>query len=171
MPAAAAEHENTKSSRRALVVRRLFSWLVAPMHGLASLATTACLWLFSLAAAARDRVVGVARMAWRIGADDPRKVAHGFKMALALTLCSVFYYVQPLYVFTGQNAMWAVLTVVVVFEYTVGNNQLLSSITSSLFVNRAHSNKQYKYSLDFKSINVFISAASLSIQVAACTKG
>jgi len=124
-PAAAAEHENTKiSSRRAccapaLVARRLFSWLVALMHGMVSIATTACLWLFSLAAAARDRVVGVARMAWRIGADDPRKVAHGFKMALALTLCSVFYYVQPLYDFTGQNAMWAVLTAV--FEYTVGN--------------------------------------------------
>ena len=68
----------------------------------------------SLAAAVRDRA------AWRIGADVPRKVAHGFKMALALALCSVFYYVQPLYAFTGHNAMWAVLTVVVVFEYTVG---------------------------------------------------
>ena len=84
----------------------------------------AAAWLrvLSLAAAARDRAAGVARAAWRIGADDPRKVAHGFKMALALALCSVFYYVQPLYAFTGHNAMWAVLTVVVVFEYTVGNN-------------------------------------------------
>ena len=97
------------------------------MHGMGSLATTACVWLLSLAAAARDRVVGVARMAWRIGADDPRKVAHGFKMALALTMCSVCYYVQPLYVFTGQNAMWAVLTVVVVFEYTVGKFRCTST--------------------------------------------
>jgi uncharacterized membrane protein YccC len=47
-------------------------------------------------------------------------VVHGLKVALALTLCSVFYYVHPLYDFTGGNAMWAVLTVVVVFEYTVG---------------------------------------------------
>jgi hypothetical protein len=47
-------------------------------------------------------------------------VVHGLKVALALTLCSVFYYVHPLYDFTGGNAMWAVLTVVVVFEYSVG---------------------------------------------------
>jgi hypothetical protein len=91
----------------------------------------AAAWLrvLSLAAAARDRAAGVARAAWRIGADDPRKVAHGFKMALALALCSVFYYVQPLYAFTGHNAMWAVLTVVVVFEYTVGNKRVIRLFT------------------------------------------
>ena len=77
-------------------------------------------WLFSWMAAPRDRVAGFGRMVWKIGADDPRRVVHGLKVALALTLCSVFYYVHPLYDFTGGNAMWAVLTVVVVFEYTVG---------------------------------------------------
>ncbi|XP_047051857.1 aluminum-activated malate transporter 10-like [Lolium rigidum] len=77
-------------------------------------------WLFSWMAAPRDRVAGFGRMVWKVGADDPRRVVHGLKVALALTLCSVFYYVHPLYDFTGGNAMWAVLTVVVVFEYTVG---------------------------------------------------
>uniref|UniRef100_A0ACD5WUV9 Uncharacterized protein n=1 Tax=Avena sativa TaxID=4498 RepID=A0ACD5WUV9_AVESA len=77
-------------------------------------------WLFSWMAAPRDRVAGFGKMVWKVGADDPRRVVHGLKVALALALCSVFYYVHPLYDFTGGNAMWAVLTVVVVFEYTVG---------------------------------------------------
>jgi hypothetical protein len=45
---------------------------------------------------------------------------HGLKVGLALTLVSVFYYSRPLYDGVGGAAMWAVLTVVVVFEYTVG---------------------------------------------------
>jgi hypothetical protein len=122
-PADVAEHENARGGGRQRewcepALAPLLSWAAAPVRGVRS-----------LAAAARDRAAGVARAAWRIGADDPRKLAHGFKMALALTLCSVFYYVQPLYAFTGHNAMWAVLTVVVVFEYTVGKRivRLLSS--------------------------------------------
>ncbi|WVZ80208.1 hypothetical protein U9M48_027701 [Paspalum notatum var. saurae] len=150
VPAAAAEHEDTsKSSRRACctpaLLLCLISWAVALMRRMAGAATTACLWLLSLAAAARDRVAGVALMAWKIGADDPRKVAHGFKMALALTLCSLFYYVQPLYVFTGQNnAMWAVLTVVVVFEYTVGGclykglNRAMATLTGGALALGVH---------------------------------
>ncbi|KAL6602742.1 hypothetical protein ACP70R_043103 [Stipagrostis hirtigluma subsp. patula] len=77
-------------------------------------------WLFSCTAALRDKVVGFAKTAWKTGADDPRKVLHGLKMAIALTICSVFYYVRPLYVFTGENAIWAILTVVLIIEYTVG---------------------------------------------------
>uniref|UniRef100_J3MDQ1 Uncharacterized protein n=1 Tax=Oryza brachyantha TaxID=4533 RepID=J3MDQ1_ORYBR len=94
--AAAVEHDmNVKGAGRAAWV---LAWLAAP-----------CRW-----------AAGLGRTAWKVGADDPRRVVHGFKVALALTLCSAFYYVRPLYVFTGQTAMWAVLTVVVVFEYTVG---------------------------------------------------
>ncbi|PWZ05196.1 Aluminum-activated malate transporter 10 [Zea mays] len=172
VPAAAAGHENTKSSRRACCTRALvvclFSWLAAPM---VSLATSSCLWLFSLAAAARDRVVGVARMAWRIGADDPRKVAHGFKMALALTLCSVFYYVKPLYDFTGQNAMWAVLTVVVVFEYTVGGclykglNRAMATMTGAALALGV----QWIASLSDKELEPFILSGSLFVFAAAAT--
>ena len=77
-------------------------------------------WLLSWMAAPRDRVAAFGGMVWQVGANDPRRMVHGLKVALALALCSVFYYVHPLYDFTGGNAMWAVLTVVVVFEYTVG---------------------------------------------------
>ncbi|CAH8335194.1 unnamed protein product [Eruca vesicaria subsp. sativa] len=58
--------------------------------------------------------------AWRIGADDPAKVVHCLKVGLALSLVSIFYYMRPLYDGVGGNAMWAIMTVVVVFESNVG---------------------------------------------------
>jgi uncharacterized membrane protein YccC len=54
--------------------------------------------------------------------EDPRRVAHSLKVGLALTLVSVVYYVTPLFDgLGGGSAMWAVLTVVIVMEFTVGN--------------------------------------------------
>ncbi|KAL5726847.1 hypothetical protein ACHQM5_000097 [Ranunculus cassubicifolius] len=55
-----------------------------------------------------------------VAVDDPRKVIHCVKVGVALTCVSLFYYMRPLYQGVGGNAMWAVLTVVVVFEFTVG---------------------------------------------------
>ncbi|KAI3716613.1 hypothetical protein L1987_67607 [Smallanthus sonchifolius] len=55
-----------------------------------------------------------------IGVDDPRRITHSLKVALAITLVSMVYYLQPFYKGIGDAGMWAVLTVVVVFEYTVG---------------------------------------------------
>ncbi|RCV21744.1 hypothetical protein SEVIR_4G130000v4 [Setaria viridis] len=172
-----AEHENTKGSRRACCAPALssllFSWAAAPMHRTVGFAAAAWRWLLSLAAAARDRIFGVARTAWKIGADDPRKVAHGFKMALALTLCSVFYYVQPLYVFTGHNAMWAVLTVVVVFEYTVGGclykglNRAMATVTGGALALgvqwiASKSGKEFEPFILSGSLFVFASSATYS---------
>ncbi|XP_047964318.1 aluminum-activated malate transporter 8-like [Salvia hispanica] len=56
----------------------------------------------------------------KIGEEDPRRIIHSTKVGLALTLVSFFYYFRPLYNGFGQAGMWAVLTVVVVFEFTVG---------------------------------------------------
>ncbi|XP_021278610.1 aluminum-activated malate transporter 2-like [Herrania umbratica] len=56
----------------------------------------------------------------KLGQDDPRRIVHSFKVGLAITLVSLFYYFDPLYVGFGSSAMWAVLTVVVVFEFSVG---------------------------------------------------
>ncbi|WOL07529.1 aluminum-activated malate transporter 10-like [Canna indica] len=73
---------------------------------------------------------------WKLGKDDPRKVTHGVKVGLALTLVSIFYYAQPLYNGFGSSAMWAVMTVVVVFEYTVGGcfykgiNRAIATLTA-----------------------------------------
>ncbi|XP_076883200.1 aluminum-activated malate transporter 8-like [Bidens hawaiensis] len=56
----------------------------------------------------------------KLGQDDPRRIAHSFKVALAITLVSMVYYLGPLYKGIGDAGVWAILTVVVVFEYTAG---------------------------------------------------
>ncbi|CAL5053015.1 unnamed protein product [Urochloa decumbens] len=173
VPAAVAEHDNAKAGSRRAFCAPALTWAAAPVRGVAGLAAAAWRWLLSLAAAARDRVVGFGRMAWKIGADDPRKLAHGFKMALALTLCSVFYYVQPLYAFTGHNAMWAVLTVVVVFEYTVGGclykglNRAMATLTGGALALgvqwvASKSGKEFEPFILSGSLFVFASAATYS---------
>ncbi|GJN26710.1 hypothetical protein PR202_gb14664 [Eleusine coracana subsp. coracana] len=84
-------------------------------------AARAWAWLVSCVLAFRDNVLRSAERVWKIGADDPRRAVHGVKVGLALALVSVFYYTRPLYNGVGGNAaMWAVMTVVVVLEYTVG---------------------------------------------------
>lgn len=72
-----------------------------------------------------SKVAEIAKQGRKIAADDPRKLIHSFKVGLALTLVSLFYYFQPLYTNFGVSAMWAVMTVVVVFEFSVG--KLLAS--------------------------------------------
>jgi len=66
------------------------------------------------------KVLCICRLSKEIAQDDPRKVIHSLKVGLAISLVSLFYYYQPLYENFGLSAMWAVMTVVVVFEYTVG---------------------------------------------------
>ncbi|KAK9146714.1 hypothetical protein Sjap_006617 [Stephania japonica] len=52
--------------------------------------------------------------------NDPRKVIHSLKVGFALVLVSLFYFVDTLYKQVGENAMWAVMTVVVIFEFSAG---------------------------------------------------
>ncbi|GAB4824609.1 hypothetical protein Ancab_007482 [Ancistrocladus abbreviatus] len=67
-----------------------------------------------------DEVVEVVKNTKKLAQDDPRRVTHSLKVGLTLTLVSLFYYFQPLYDNFGVSAMWAVITVVVVCEFTVG---------------------------------------------------
>ncbi|XP_078179629.1 aluminum-activated malate transporter 12-like [Carex rostrata] len=55
-----------------------------------------------------------------VGRENPRRVVHAVKVGLALTLVSFLYIFEPLFEGFGQNAMWAVMTVVVVLEFTAG---------------------------------------------------
>ncbi|OVA01290.1 TLDc [Macleaya cordata] len=57
---------------------------------------------------------------WKVGRDDPRRVIHALKVGVSLTLVSSLYLVEPLFEGIGQNAIWAVMTVVVVLEFTAG---------------------------------------------------
>ncbi|KAI7989122.1 Aluminum-activated malate transporter 12 [Camellia lanceoleosa] len=57
---------------------------------------------------------------WKVGREDSRRVIHSFKVGLALTLVSLLYLIEPMFKGIGQNAIWAVMTVVVVLEFTAG---------------------------------------------------
>ena len=81
------------------------------------------------------KLVEFAKKTKRLGREDPRRIIHSFKVGLAIALVSLFYYFEPLYKGFGISAMWAVLTVVVVFEFSVGINLFLSltNLANSLY--------------------------------------
>ncbi|CAE5966901.1 unnamed protein product [Arabidopsis arenosa] len=68
----------------------------------------------------KDGVTKRVKNVKKFGKDDPRRIIHSMKVGVALTLVSLLYYVRPLYISFGVTGMWAILTVVVVFEFTVG---------------------------------------------------
>ncbi|KAK6926514.1 Aluminum-activated malate transporter [Dillenia turbinata] len=91
------------------------------------------------------KIAEVARTAKKLGQDDPRRVTHSLKVGLAITLVSLLYYFQPLFDGFGVAAMWAVLTVVVVFEFSVGatlgkglNRMLATLLAGALGVGAHH---------------------------------
>ncbi|KAF9619877.1 hypothetical protein IFM89_009659 [Coptis chinensis] len=51
---------------------------------------------------------------------DTRQLTHSLKVGTALVLVSLLYLVDSLYEQVGENAMWAIMTVVVVFEFSAG---------------------------------------------------
>lgn len=62
----------------------------------------------------------------KLGKDDPRRVTHSIKVGISLTLVSLLYLLEPLFNGNGaikeigENVLWAVMTVVVVLEFTAG---------------------------------------------------
>jgi uncharacterized membrane protein len=73
----------------------------------------------------KSKVINAKDSVKKIGKDDPRRVIHSLKVGFALTVVSLFYYSRPLYNGFGVAGMWAVLTVVVVFEFTVGKFNII----------------------------------------------
>ncbi|KAI3911788.1 hypothetical protein MKW92_045206, partial [Papaver armeniacum] len=60
----------------------------------------------------------VRELAGMVGRDDPRKIIiHALKVGWTLTLVSVLYLLDPLFDRIGENAVWAVMTAVVVLEF------------------------------------------------------
>ncbi|KAL4570514.1 hypothetical protein LXL04_026170 [Taraxacum kok-saghyz] len=62
----------------------------------------------------------ICRKVWKVGRDDPRRAIHALKVGFSLTLVSLLYLMEPLFKGVGENAIWAVMTVVVVLEFTAG---------------------------------------------------
>ncbi|KAJ7948061.1 Aluminum activated malate transporter family protein [Quillaja saponaria] len=79
-------------------------------------------WLGRLTALPRkiaSKVVELAKKMKKLGQDDPRRIRHSFKVRLAIPFSSL-YYIKPLFDGFGSSAMWAVFTVINVFELSVG---------------------------------------------------
>lgn len=51
---------------------------------------------------------------------DTRKIIHCIKVGISLVLVSLLYLLNPLFKQVGENAMWAIMTVVVMFEFSAG---------------------------------------------------
>lgn len=113
------------------------------------------------------------KKAWDVASNDPRKAVHGMKVGLALTAVSLFYYIRPLYDGVGGNAMWGVMTVVVVFENIVGatlykclNRISATFIAGSIAVGVHFAAKQsgeiYEHIIMGLSMFIFASAATFS---------
>lgn len=77
-------------------------------------------WLKGLLGEFMLKIWNFLEKARNIAVAEPKKVIHCLKVGVTLTIVSLFYYMRPLYEGVGGNAMWAIMTVVVVFEYTVG---------------------------------------------------
>ncbi|OIW04040.1 hypothetical protein TanjilG_24151 [Lupinus angustifolius] len=59
-------------------------------------------------------------MVIKLEQDDPRRVIHSFKVGLALVLISILQHIRPTFYAFGDNILWAVLTVALVLEFSVG---------------------------------------------------
>ena len=78
----------------------------------------------------KDGVTKRIKHVQKFGKDDPRRIIHSIKVGLSLTLVSMLYDVRPLYNSFGVSGMWAILTVVVVSEFTVGKSLSLLNHTT-----------------------------------------
>ncbi|KAJ1407483.1 Aluminum-activated malate transporter [Sesbania bispinosa] len=66
------------------------------------------------------KLVKVTKKGKMLVQDDPRRVIHSFKVGFALVLISILQYFRPSFYGFGDNIIWAVLTVVLVLEFSVG---------------------------------------------------
>ncbi|KAH8496218.1 hypothetical protein H0E87_019114 [Populus deltoides] len=58
--------------------------------------------------------------AWEMGRSDPKKVIFAIKMGLALSIVSLLIFWKGSNEDISQYSIWAILTVIVMFEYSIG---------------------------------------------------
>ncbi|XP_042019958.1 aluminum-activated malate transporter 2-like isoform X1 [Salvia splendens] len=72
----------------------------------------------------KQGVKGSWEMVVKIGGEDPRKIVHAIKVGVAMAAVSLIYYFDLFHdgysTGSGLYAMWAVNTVAVVFEFSIG---------------------------------------------------
>ncbi|MCO5574839.1 hypothetical protein L7F22_028632 [Adiantum nelumboides] len=57
---------------------------------------------------------------WEAAWKEPAKTIHAFKMGLALTLAFLLVLLKAPYELFGSHAIWAIMTLIVVFEFSIG---------------------------------------------------
>ncbi|XP_019102540.1 PREDICTED: aluminum-activated malate transporter 9-like [Camelina sativa] len=67
-----------------------------------------------------ESVKDVAKKAWDMGVSDPRKIVFSAKIGLALMIVALLIFFQEPNPDLSRYSVWAILTVVVVFEFTIG---------------------------------------------------
>lgn len=108
-----------------------------------------------------SKIWGFLLKAWNLGVADPRKVIHSLKVGMALSVVSLFYYMRPLYEGVGGNTMWAVMTVVVVFEQTVGKQTsyprdfLTNDLTQFMSIDLVVTGKSYLFNCRCNNVQMF----------------
>ncbi|XP_019199729.1 PREDICTED: aluminum-activated malate transporter 4-like [Ipomoea nil] len=67
-----------------------------------------------------ENVKTVSIKCYQMGRKDPRKFVFAVKSGLALSIVAVLIFFKEPISYIGKNSVWAILTVVVVFEFSIG---------------------------------------------------
>ena len=76
-----------------------------------------------------------ARKALEMGRSDPRKVVFAIKMGVALSIVSLLIFWKGSFEDIAQYSIWAILTVIVMLEFSIGTRIIIHSTLSRLIFN------------------------------------